>query len=128
MPQVLTGDAFPIAYDSSGAVARAATQYGLGRVVYFGHEALVLDVLSGANNRGHVKQLLLNAAFWASQSQTKLPALTAVGTGTTVASSAKLQAMVGRAALVQCITSCFACLDWFVHATSQDSPTHVCMT
>eukprot|EP00877_Chromochloris_zofingiensis_P010894 jgi/Chrzof1/6058/Cz17g07060.t1 len=71
--QVLTGDAFPVAYNQTGSILVSAAMYGTGRVVYFGHEQLVVDALSGVNSRGDTKQLVLNAAFWASRSTSRRP-------------------------------------------------------
>eukprot|EP00877_Chromochloris_zofingiensis_P011557 jgi/Chrzof1/6655/Cz19g04150.t1 len=92
--QVLTGDAIPIAqYSNDGSVIVSAVQNGTGRVVYFSHETMLLDVLNGVNSRGGTQQLVINAAKWAAKMAT-LAGMAIIASGTSATMASQMAALI----------------------------------
>lgn len=97
--QVLTGDAIPIAqYSNDGSVIVSAVQNGTGRVVYFSHETMLLDVLNGVNSRGGTQQLVINAAKWAAKMAT-LAGMAIIASGTSATMASQMAALVSHCTL-----------------------------
>ena len=73
--------AFAVAVDGDGSPIVAATRYGSGRVVAFGHEGMLGEAISGSN----LTKLIQKSAFWAAGKSTMIKVAGSSGWGAEVA-------------------------------------------